>query len=68
MDRAYKTNNSLLSFNNDIKKLTHIFKKNQYPEYLINGVVKTHLDDNGNSAPSDNNNHRVNRMITILST
>ena len=40
VDRAYKINNSLLSFSNDIKKLTHIFKKNQYPEYLINRVFK----------------------------
>ena len=53
VDRAYKINNSLLSFNNGIKKLTHILKKNQYPEYLINKVVKAYLDNNGNSAPSD---------------
>ena len=26
VDRAYKINNSLLSFNNDVKKLTHILK------------------------------------------
>ena len=35
---------------------THIFKRNQFPEYLINRVVKTYLDNNGNSAQSDNNN------------
>ena len=57
VDRAYRINNSLLSFNNDIKKLTHIFKKNQYPEYLINRIAKSHLDNNGNSAPSDDNNN-----------
>ena len=56
VDRAYKINNSLFSFNNDVKKLTHIFKRNQFPEYLINRVVKTYLDNNGNSAKSDNNN------------
>ena len=55
VDRAYKINNSLLSFNNDIKKLTHIFKRNQFPDYLINKVVKAYLDNNGNHAPSDNN-------------
>ena len=32
VDRAYKINNSLLSFNNDVKKLTHIFKKTQFPD------------------------------------
>ena len=57
MDRAYKINNSLLSFNTDIKKLTHIFKRNQYPEHLLNRVVKAFLDNNGNSAPSDDNNN-----------
>ena len=31
VDRAYKINSSLLSFNNDIKKLKHIFKRNQFP-------------------------------------
>ena len=56
VDRAYKINNSLLSFNNDVKRLTHIFKKNQFPEYLINRVVKTYLDNNDNSAQSDNSN------------
>ena len=56
VDRAYKISNSLLSFNNDVKKLTHIFKRNQCPEYLINRVVKTYLDNDGNSSQSDNNN------------
>ena len=56
MDRAHKISNSLISFNNDSKKLTHIFKKNQFPEYLINRVVKTYLDNNDNSAQSDNSN------------
>ena len=56
VDRAYKINNSLLSFNNDVKKLTHIFKRNELPEYSVNRVVKTYLDNNGNSVQSDNNN------------
>ena len=56
VDRAYKINNSLFSFDNDVKTPTHIFKRNQFPEYLRNRVVKTYLDNNGNSAQSDNNN------------
>ena len=55
VDRAYKINNSLLSFNKDVKKLTHIFKKNQFPEHSINKVVSTYLDKNNTSALSDNN-------------
>ena len=53
--RACKINNSLLSFNNGVKKLTHIFKRNQFPEYMINRVVKTYLNHSSISAPSDNN-------------
>ena len=53
---SHLVNNSLLSFNNDVKKLIHIFKKNQFPEYLINRVVKTYLDNNDNYAQSDNSN------------
>ena len=55
MDTAYKINNSLLSFNKDVKKLTHIYEKNQFPEHLINKVVSTYLDKNNTSALSDNN-------------
>ena len=66
VDRASKINTSLLSFNNDIKKLTHIFKKNQYPEYLINRVVKAYLDNNGNSAPSDDNNNLYFKLPSSL--
>ena len=55
VDRAYKINNSLLSFNKDVKKLTHIFKRNQFPEHLVNKVVSTYLDKNNTSALSDNN-------------
>ena len=48
VDRAYKVNDSLLSFNNDVKKAhTHLQKES---------VVKTYLDNNDNSAQSDNNN------------
>ena len=44
VDRAYKINNSLLSFNNDVKKLTHILKRNQFLEHLINRVIKSYLN------------------------
>ena len=55
MDRAYKTNNSLLSFKKDVKKLTHIFKRNQFHEQLVKRVVKTYLDNSNNSASSGDN-------------
>ena len=49
LDRAYKINNILLAFNKNAKKLSYILKKNQFPEHLINKVIKTHLDRVNNS-------------------
>ena len=48
-------NSSLLLFNNDVKNLTHIFKRNQFYENLINKAVKAYFNNNVNSAPSDKN-------------
>ena len=55
LDRAYKINSSLLLFNNDVKNLTHIFKRNQCPENLVNKVIKAYLDNNVNSVQSEEN-------------
>ena len=52
VDRAYKINNTLASFNDDVKKLFHILKRNQYLESLINRVVKSYLDNAQNSNTS----------------
>jgi len=56
VDRAYKINNTLAVFNDDIKKLFHIFKRNQYPESLMNRIVKS-LDNaqnpNTSASPTD---------------
>ena len=35
VDRAYKINNTLLGFHEDINKLTDILKKNLFPAHLI---------------------------------
>ena len=45
IDRAYKINSTLLGFNNEVKKLSYIFKKNQYPEGLINTVLNKYPDN-----------------------
>ena len=55
VDRAYKINYSLLLFNNDVKNLTHIFKRNHFPRHLTNKVAKAYLDNNINSASSSKN-------------
>ena len=49
--RTYKINNTLPKFNDDVRKLFDIFKKNQYPGDLINRVVYSYLD----SVHSSNN-------------
>ena len=38
-DRVYKISNTLFSFNEEVRKLSYIFKKNQFPEGLINKVL-----------------------------
>ena len=45
VDRAYKINNTLAKFNDDIKKLFDIIKKNQYSESLISRVVHSYIDN-----------------------
>ena len=47
--RAYKINNTLLAFNEDVKKLSYTLKRNQFPEHLINKVIKAYLDRVNNS-------------------
>ena len=49
LDRAYKINNTLSGFNEEVKSLYHIFQKNQFPEGMINKAVKTYLDSVSNS-------------------
>ena len=43
IDRACKLNSSLVKFHQDVKSLAYILK-NQFPEHLVNKVVKTYLD------------------------
>ena len=45
LDRAYKINNTLQGFNEDAKKLSYILRKNQFPDGLIQKVVKGYLDN-----------------------
>ena len=45
VDRAYKINNTFAKFNDDVKKLFDIFKKNQYPESLISRIVHSYIDN-----------------------
>ena len=49
LDRAYKINNTLLAFNEDVKKLSYTLKRHQFPEHLINKVIKAYLDRVNNS-------------------
>ena len=51
-DRACKTNNTLIGFNEEVKKLSYILNKNQFPEDLIIKVVnRYHNKVNKSTAP-----------------
>ena len=45
LNRAYKLNNTLQGFNEDVKKLSYTLRKNQFPDGLIQKVVKGYLDN-----------------------
>ena len=45
LDRAYKINNTLQGLNEDVKKLSYTLRKNQFPDGLIQKVVKGYLDN-----------------------
>ena len=49
LDRAYTIDNTLLAFNEDVKKFSYTLKSNQFPEHLINRVIKAYLDRVNNS-------------------
>ena len=49
LDRTYKISNTLSGFNEEVRRLSHIFQKNQFPEGMINKAVKTYLDSVSNS-------------------
>ena len=63
LDRAYKINNTLLAFNEDVKKLSYILKRNQFPEHVINKVIKAYFDRvNDSTTPckdSDTTSHGI---------
>ena len=44
IDRVYKINNTSKGFNEDLKKVFYILKRNCYLEYIINKVSKNYLD------------------------
>ena len=52
VDRVYKIITTVAKFNDDVKGHYYILKKNQYPESLINRVVKSYLDKCHNSKNS----------------
>ena len=64
VDRAYKINNTLAKFNDDVKNLFDILKKNQYPEGLISRVVHSYLDN----VHSSNNSKSATDTSTIYFT
>ena len=44
VDRAYKINNTLAKFDDDVKNLLDIFKNNQLSESLVSRVVHSYLE------------------------
>ena len=67
LDRVYKINNTLLAFNEDVKKLFYTTKRNQFPEHLINKVIKAYLDRVKNSTtPFKDSDTTTDSIFTLL--
>ena len=43
VDRTFKINNTWIGFHNNIKELTNVLGKNQFPSSLVNKTVKHYL-------------------------
>ena len=44
IDRAYKTNDTLAGFHNDVTKIKETLKRNSFPQFLIEKIKKPYLD------------------------
>ena len=45
VDRTFKISNTWISFQNNIKELTNVLGKNQFPSSLVNSTVKHYLSN-----------------------
>ena len=54
LDRCYKINNTWKGFDNDLKNLTKILNKNQFPTKLINKITKQYLNLKFDKKPLEN--------------
>ena len=45
IDRAYKINNTWVSFHNDVSKTKGTLKRNSFPPILIDKITKSYLDE-----------------------
>ena len=45
VDRTFKINNTWIGFHNNIKELTNVLGKNQFPSSLVNKTVKHYLSN-----------------------
>ena len=44
IDRAYKINNTWASFDNHVIKIKETLKRNSFPPFLIDGIIKSYLN------------------------
>ena len=44
IDRAYEINNTWASFQNDVAKIKETLKRNSFPSFLIDRIIKSYLN------------------------
>ena len=57
IDRAFKINNTWFGFHIDLENIKSILQKNMYPNYLIDNIAKTYL--NNNCCPKENDSTKT---------
>ena len=44
IDRVYKINNTWPGFYDDISKIKDVLKRNSYPPFILDKIIKTYID------------------------
>ena len=65
IDKIYKVNNTWLGFHKDLKKLTHILKRNSFPAHLVENSVKNYMNKTTNN--SETLNRDTDNVMPVIS-
>ena len=68
INRTYKINNTWPGFHDDVSKLKDVLKRNSYPPFILDKIIKTYIDNihyNNNKVSSEVNKLRYFKLTYI---